>query len=173
MMSQNVTIRRATEEDARTLAEIGRTTFIAAFGRLYPPDDLAAFLEASHRPDQYVAWAADNRFALWLAELDGRAAGYALAGPCALPHPEVTPACGELKRIYLSPQAQGGGTGGRLLADALSWLQQPGRDLWLGVYSDNLGAQRLYGRHGFERVGDYLFPVGRVRDLEFILRRKG
>jgi RimJ/RimL family protein N-acetyltransferase len=39
------------------------------------------------------------------------------------------------------------------------------------VWSENLGAQRFYARHGFERVGTYAFPVGRVRDLEFILRR--
>ena len=37
--------------------------------------------------------------------------------------------------------------------------------------SENLGAQRFYGRHGFGKTGEYEFPVGRVRDREFILRR--
>jgi RimJ/RimL family protein N-acetyltransferase len=39
------------------------------------------------------------------------------------------------------------------------------------VWSGNHGAQRFYARHGYEKVGTYEFPVGRVRDLEYILRR--
>ena len=166
-------LRRATAEDAQALAEVGEATFVETFGHMYSPKDLADFLAAEQSPDRYRAWALDDRYALWLAEADGRAVGFALAGPCTLPHAEVTPACGELKRIYLRREAQGSGIGGRMLAAALDWLTAPGRDLWIGVWSENHGAQRLYGRHGFEKVGTYFFEVGEQRDFEFILRRKG
>jgi ribosomal protein S18 acetylase RimI-like enzyme len=54
----------------------------------------------------------------------------------------------------------------------MAWLERDGpRDLWIGVWSENVGAQRFYGRHGFVRVGDYGFQVGSVTDHEFILRR--
>lgn len=168
----SVEIRRATAADAERLCDVARETFIATFGRLYPPEDLAQFLAEAHSADQYAAWAADAANGLWLAEQHGRAVGYALAGRCTLPHPEVTPDCGELKRLYVTPATQGGGTGGLLLRTALDWLHRPGRHIWLGVFSENHGAQRLYARHGFERAGDYIFHVGRVRDLEYILRRK-
>jgi ribosomal protein S18 acetylase RimI-like enzyme len=46
-----------------------------------------------------------------------------------------------------------------------------GAGQWLGVWSGNLKAQRLYAAYGFERVGGYAFPVGRWRDDEFIMRR--
>ena len=115
---------------------------------------------------------ADPAKALWLVEADGEAIGYALAGPCKLPHPEVTPACGELDRIYVVSEHRGGGLGSRLLEATLAWLERDGpRRLWIGVWSENLGAQRLYARHGFEVVGTYDFAVGRVRDHEFIMRR--
>ena len=39
------------------------------------------------------------------------------------------------------------------------------------MYSQNFGAQRFYERLGFEKVGNYEFLVGSVRDPEFILRR--
>ena len=55
--------------------------------------------------------------------------------------------------------------------DRFSSLFRPPRRLWIGVWSENLGAQRLYARRGFEQVGTYAFAVGRVRDHEFILRR--
>lgn len=167
----SVQLRRATPADANRLAQLGRDTFTATFGPRYPADDLAAFLDENHQPSSYAAWAVDPAYGLWIAEKDGQAIGYTLAGPCGLPHPEVTAACGELKRVYVRPEAQGLQVGSKMLAEAFAWLKRPGRMLWIGVWSENLGAQRLYARYGFEKVGEYLFPVGEVRDEEFIMRR--
>jgi GNAT superfamily N-acetyltransferase len=165
-------IRRADADDAETLSALSAATFSAAFAHLYPPSDLAAFVEDSYSVERSRAQLADPHVATWLMETEGEAVGYAMAGPCALPHPEVTPACGELKRIYLLPAWQGGGRGSRLLATALAWLEaQTTGALWIGVWSQNVGAQRMYGRMGFAKVGEYEFKVGQSRDHEFILRR--
>ncbi len=168
----DIEIRRALPADAERLARLGAETFSGAFAHLYPPRDLAEHLADAHAPARYAAWAADPAHGLWIAERDGQALGYALAGPCHLPHPEITPACGELWRLYVRQETQGSGLGGRLLALALDWLAAPGRRLWIGVWSENHGAQRLYARHGFEKVGEYEFPVGETRDHEFILSRR-
>ena len=162
-------IRRATPADAPALSAIARATFVETFGHLYPTEDLAAFLDNAYSLDESERLLADPALAAWLVEVDGQAVGHALAGPCALPHAEVTPACGELKRLYLLGAQQGGGVGSRLLTETLGWLGN--RRIWIGVWSQNHGAQRLYARAGFEKVGEYDFPVGRVRDLEFILSR--
>ncbi len=54
----------------------------------------------------------------------------------------------------------------------MAWLTRDGpRDIWIGVWSENYGAQRFYERHGFSKVGEYGFEVGRTVDREFILRR--
>lgn len=166
------TIRRATPADAEALSRIGAETFAETFGHLYPPEDLAAFLEAAYGLEKTRRDLADPAKAAWLVEADGKVVGHALAGACDLPHADVTAACGELKRIYILKAHQGGGVGSRLLQTVLDWLQRDGpRRLWIGVWSDNAGAQKLYGRLGFEKVGEYVFPVGETRDLEFILRR--
>jgi ribosomal protein S18 acetylase RimI-like enzyme len=166
------TIRRANPADAAALAELGARTFAAAFGHLYPPEDLATFLAQTHTPATAAAELADQSKAIWVAEAGGRLIGYAVAGPCALPHPEVTPTCGELKRIYILAEAQGGGLGQRLVDAALDWLAAIGRSpVWLGVFSENHGAQRLYARQGFRKVGEYGFRVGATVDHEFIFRR--
>lgn len=167
------TIRRATIDDAHTLADIGRVTFIEAFGHLYTPEDLQAFLEDSHCVAAYARTLANPDYALWLAEDGGIAIGYAQAGPCGLPHQDVQPGDGELKRLYLLRSAQNGGVGVALLQAALDWLERDGpRALWISVWSENDGAQRFYGRHGFEHAGEYEFIVGAQRDREFIWRRK-
>jgi diamine N-acetyltransferase len=166
------TIRRATPADAEALSRIGAETFTETFSHLYPPADLAAFLEAAYAVEKSRRDLEDPDKAVWLVEADGEVVGHALAGPCDLPHDDVTPACGELKRLYILKAFQGGGVGSRLLAETLAWLERDGpRRLWIGVWSENFGAQRLYGRLGFEKVGEYEFPVGETRDHEFILRR--
>ena len=168
---ESTVLRRARATDAETLTTLGRETFIATFGHLYPPEDLAAFLDEAHTPERYAAWADDPAYGLWILEADGRAIGYALTGPNTLPHPDAQPGDGELKRIYVAKAAQGLGAGSKLMGAALDWLTRLERPLWIGVWSQNLGAQRLYERHGFAKAGEYEFAVGRSRDHEFILRR--
>lgn len=165
-------LRRATAEDASTIAALGVRTFTETFGHLYPPRDLSTFLAHAYGPEKIRDSLAHPQSATWLLEREGEAIGYALAGPCDLPHPDVKPTDGELKRIYVLKGHQGGGKGTMLLKTALDWLEKGGpRPLWIGVWSGNLGAQRLYGRLGFEKVGEYRFPVGETRDREFILKR--
>ena len=170
-MSEPV-IRRAALSDAEALSRIGIETYAETFGHMYPPEDLEAFFAAAYGLEKTRRDLTDPAKAAWLVEIDGEVVGHALAGPCDLPHDDVTPACGELKRLYLLKAHQGGGLGSRLLATVLAWLERDGpRPLWIGVWSENFGAQRLYGRLGFEKVGEYVFPVGETRDQEFILRR--
>lgn len=167
-------IRRATPADARALSEIGARTFTETFGHLYPPQDLAAFLADAYGLEATRRNLADPAKAAWLVEAEGAVIGYAEAGPCGLPHPEVTPACGELKRFYYLKAWQNRGLGKPLFALTLDWLLRDGpRDVWIGVWSENHGAQRFYGRAGFEKVGEYGFRVGATVDHEFILRRRG
>ncbi len=166
-------IRRARPDEAQALADIGRSTFIETFGHLYPPEDLAAFLDEAHSLDSIEADLADPAKALWLVEAEGDVIGYALAGsPCTLPHPEVTPGCGELKRIYVTSAWQGSGLAARLIDEVMVWLERDGpRPVWLGVWSENHRAQRFYARRGFIQVGEYGFQVGGTVDHEYILRR--
>ena len=166
-----MTIRRATAEDAALLCDLAERTFVETFGHLYPPEDLAAYLATAYPLELQRQQLQSGDYAAWLLAVQGEAVGFAFAGPCGLPHPQATAADGELKRLYVLRDHQGGGRGGQLFEAALQWLQTPGRTLWIGVWSENFGAQRFYARHGFEQAGEYKFPVGNTRDKEFILRR--
>ena len=98
--------------------------------------------------------------------------GYVTACPAHLPHPDVAPGDGEIQRLYILQGRQGAGRGTLLLKTALEWLERDGpRTLWIGVWSENYGAQRFYARHGFEIVGEYSFMVGDHADHELITRR--
>jgi len=165
-------IRLAGPADAETLSDLGARTFRETFAHLYHPDDLAAYVAEAYALSRTQADLTDPAKAQWLVEEDGRPIGYALAGPCGLPHDAVTPACGELKRIYFVRERQSGGRGRALFAEVMAWLQADGPcDVWIGVWSENHGAQRFYERQGFAKAGEYAFHVGRQIDREFILRK--
>jgi ribosomal protein S18 acetylase RimI-like enzyme len=166
------TIRRAGSADAAALAELGALTFVETFAHLYRPQDLQAFLAEAHTVDYVAKDLADPRKAMWVVEHGGQPVGYALAGPCDLPHDDVTEACGELKRFYMRRDAQGGGVGRRLFDEIMAWLQAAGpRDVWIGVWSENHSALRFYRHNGFTKVGEYGFRVGEQLDHEFILKK--
>ena len=158
--------------DAGKLSRLGAESFVQAFGHLYSREDLDAFLETHHSPGAYQKILDDAALRMWLAETEeGLAVGYVIAGPCGLPAPDMPENAGELKRIYILKDYQGGGLGRRLLDAAFAWLEGKFEHLYIGVYSENVGAQRLYARYGFEKVGEYQFMVGDNADLEFIMMR--
>lgn len=165
-------IRRAGAEDAEALSAIGVATFIETFGQLYPKGDLERYLAEAYDLPRTRADLADPSKASWLAEAEGEVVGYATAGACALPHPDITADCGELKRIYVTKAWQGSGLAGWLFAETMAWLQRSGpRTVWLGVYSENHRAQQFYARQGFGKAGEYDFHVGDTVDREYIFRR--
>jgi len=171
-----VLIRPATEADAHALAQLGRQTFVdtfvAGFEIPYPADDLAAFLDASFSDETLRTRLKESGAAWWVAEVDGRPVGFANTGPNTLPHPEALSSHAELRRLYVASEAQGLGVGTKLLAVALDWMEtHTDGPLWIGVWSGNVKAQKLYAAYGFEKAGEYQYPVGQWLDDEFILRR--
>lgn len=78
---------------------------------------------------------------------------------------------GQIKRIYVHPDHQGKKLGSRLMEIMMAWLREQGfGPLYIGVWSESYGAQRLYARYGFEKVSEYVFPVGDQLDREFIFK---
>ena len=167
------TIRRATSDDAPTLAALGATTFKETFGHLYPPEDLQAFLLKAHSVDAWEHALADSQRAVWLATLaNATPIGFLVVGACKLPIDNRERTAGEVQQLYVLARYHNLRLGSRLMDLGLEWLEAQGRTpLYVGVWSENFGAQRFYGRYGFTKIGEYGFPVGKTVDREFILKR--
>ncbi|WP_421567607.1 GNAT family N-acetyltransferase [Stenotrophomonas sp. PD6] len=165
-------IRRATPADAERLSALAIATYTETFGDSYPPQDLQDFLAAHYAVAPQRRELDDPLSAAWLVFDGEQAIGYLAAGPNSLPHAQARHGDIELKRLYVHASHQGSGLGAQLMEAFLAWLDQPSRrTLWVGVWSENLGAQRFYARYGCEQAGTYYFQVGDSRDLEFILCR--
>jgi ribosomal protein S18 acetylase RimI-like enzyme len=167
-----VNVRAATPDDAEALAELATDSFVAAFGHLYKPEDLAEFLRDYRSVAKYREHLADPRTRIQLAEADGRLAAYCLIvldehfeeRPEPRPERPVF-----ISQLYCAPGMAGHGLGAALMDWALAEARGWGADaLRLSVFSENFGAQRFYQRYGFAHVADIDFWVGNHRDHEFL-----
>ncbi len=167
-------LRPATASDAPALAKLGAETFIAAFGDLYTPEDLTAFIAEVHEETAVAAEIAGDSCTHRLVEVDG-----ALVAFCKLRHPTkfgvYTDARNpmELGQLYALPGHTGTGIGARLMDWALEVARAGEHDaILLSVYAENFGAQRFYQRHGFGKIADITFQVGDHLDPEFLYELK-
>ncbi|WP_301750566.1 GNAT family N-acetyltransferase [uncultured Erythrobacter sp.] len=167
-------LRPATLADAPALAALGAETFIAAFGQLYTPEDLAAFLAQVHAPGPVAEEIAGESCTHCLAEDNG-----ALVAYCKLRYPSHYTSYSdardpiELGQLYALPTHTGTGIGSKLMDWALSVARERSHDaVLLSVYSENYGAQRFYQRYGFGKIADITFQVGEQLDAEFLYELK-
>jgi ribosomal protein S18 acetylase RimI-like enzyme len=166
-------LRPARPDDAPALAALGARSFVAKFGGLYRPADLAAFLEAAHSPERVGAELVDPGLRVALIEEAGAPVAFAKLrlGPGWPEHARGQRPF-ELKQLYTDPGATGRGLGARLLGWALGAARAAGADeLQLSVYSGNTDAQRFYRRHGFVERAPTHFWVGAQRDEDLVFAR--
>ena len=171
----SASIRPATPDDAAALADLGRRTFLETFVEEfaipYPKADLDRFI-AEVFDISVVQVRLEHPDHVWdVAQIDGVIGAFSETGPASMPHPDLRPEHGELRRLYVAREHQGKGLGKALLERALARLDQTPGPQWLSVWSGNEKAQALYRAYGFEKAGEYGFPVGSWRDHEFIFRR--
>lgn len=167
-----LTLRPARPEDAPALARLGRESFVAAFGHLYRPEDLAAFLEQAYSEPAVADEIADPAIVHRLAQDAG---GGPLAGYCKLRHPsgyaDYSDAANPiaLGQLYTDPARTGAGIGAALMEWALAEARARGCDaVQLSVWAENHRAQRFYQRYGFVKIAAIDFWVGSHRDDELL-----
>lgn len=71
-----------------------------------------------------------------------------------------------LARLAVDPETRGRGVGAALVAHVEQVARLLGRRLVLDVTTDALGAQRLYERSGWQRIGRTIIPVADLGDLD-------
>jgi ribosomal protein S18 acetylase RimI-like enzyme len=166
----SIQLRPAVPADAAALAGLATDAFVAAFGHLYRPEDLAAFLAENRTPETYRGHLRDSGTRIAVAESDGALAGYALIHwPSEFGSKSDASRPLALHQLYCAPQDTGRGIGAALMKWALGQAGELGCDaVQLSVFSENYGAQRFYVRYGFVKIADMDFWVGGHRDHEFL-----
>jgi ribosomal protein S18 acetylase RimI-like enzyme len=173
MTSTRLVIRRATADDAESLAAFGARTFYETFAPANTPEDMSQHLAAAWGTDLQRAEINDPALDTLLAcDPDGALAGFAqlLAGHAPACVATVSPV--EIKRFYVDKAWHGRG----LAQDLMKAVEEcarahGGRELWLGVWERNARAQAFYRKCGFDRVGEQIFVVGSDPQTDHVMLR--
>ena len=97
--------------------------------------------------------------------------GYCKIGALSVPVKTPLQGAQELRQLYVLAALQNQKIGTKLAAWAVNQFKQRGcPEVYVSVWSENIGAQRFYQRLGFEPFGEYSFMVGEQADREFIMR---
>ncbi len=174
MPFDEISLRRATVDDAPALAIVGAGTTLETFAGLVDGQSLLQHCEKNHSIAAYEKYLAMPDVEAWLAVMQPGEApiGYILVTPPDLPLDDITATDIELKRIYLFARFQGSGTGRLLLNKAVEVAREAGkRRLLLGVNAENEQALGFYYRNGFKKAGVRKFQVGDTLCDDFILAR--
>ena len=167
-----VKIRRGTVADAGLLAELGARTFSETFAAANTPENFAAYMAKSFNVAQQAAELQEPGSIFLIAEVDGKAAGYArlLDGEPEQCVKGAKPI--ELVRLYVSSDWLGRRLGGELMRACLDEARQTGHEtIWLGVWEENPRAQAFYRKWEFRTVGEHIFRLGSDLQRDLVMER--
>ncbi len=168
----DVTIRHANSDDARLLAELGASTFNETFAADNTSEDMDAYLAAHFSVEQQAAELAHPASSFLIAEVDGKAAGYAKLQAGEPPKDIEGAKPIELVRLYVSSEWFGRGVGEALMRACLDMARNAGHEtLWLGVWERNARAQAFYRKWEFRAVGEHIFQLGADAQRDILMER--
>lgn len=139
-----IIVRPAVPDDAELITDIRNTGWREAYAHLLSAEFLAGL---SSNAEGLRRGIAGGRLTIVVAELDGEAVGYALAGP---PDEDDAPRDWCLRHIYQYSSAYGSGTGQALFDAAVG-----DRPAYLWTAEDNPRAIAFYRRNGFTADGSH------------------
>jgi GNAT superfamily N-acetyltransferase len=136
-------VRRATADDARAIAEVQVTTWQHAYAHVFPAHELES-LSVDEREVMWRRFAESDAMTLCVAEVERAVVGFVNVGES-----RDLPGEGELYAIYVLPDHWGSGAGPALMDAALDWLGRRFSTATLWVLEDNPRARRFYEREGW------------------------
>jgi ribosomal protein S18 acetylase RimI-like enzyme len=171
-VTTGISIREGGVDDVAALSAIGHASFRAAYENWSEPDDLVAHLE-----DFFSEVAIRGAMGLpgcrYLLALNGGVAvGFTKIREGSQPDEIPAARALELHQVYVMPDQQRFGIGGRLIDAATRYAHEQSADgVWLTVWEDAPWAINCYRKYGFEQVGTMDFKLGTATYNDLVMWR--
>ncbi|MFC7671857.1 GNAT family N-acetyltransferase [Mycolicibacterium sp. GCM10028919] len=170
-------VTAATIDDLTELADVAARTFPLACPPSATAENVAAFVAEHLSPERFADYLADPDRAVLVAREHGRVTGYAMLIRGVVDDADVQRAVTarpavELSKMYVSPDAHGGGVAHALMTAAIDRARDMGSaSVWLGVNQENRRAQKFYSKHGFLITGTKTFRLGAGVERDYVMAR--
>ncbi len=169
----SLTIRQATTSDVSIISALGITTCYEAYFELDPSPDLADYCVNFFSLEQIRSEIEDANSTFFIAELGGKAVGYAKLREgkkieCLLGKNAI-----EVQRIYILEKMKGKRIGKALMEKCFEIAQEKSYEtIWLGVWDKNLKAIKFYEKFGMENVGLTDFSDGKNEFINLVFAKE-
>ena len=171
-MTNNIEIREACMDDVSTLAAVGHESFRAAYEEWSDPDDLIEHLDAFFSEEAIRKEIQLPGHYYLIASNNGNPAGFVKVRENTRPEEVPATRALELHQVYVMPDQQRHGIGGRMIEAAARLAGDKAADgIWLTVWKDAPWAVNCYRKCGFEEVGVTEFKLGKTVFSDLLMWR--
>ena len=169
----NLTIRRATSDDAAVVADLAERIFRDTFGPKNRPEDIELHARQRYGPDKQRAEIEDPSLTYLIAEVDGEAAGFAMIGLPRSASAERFDKPIELFRFYVDKEWHGKGIAVPMMDACYDEARRRGgKTIMLNVWQENPRAIRFYEKIGYRIEGTTPYILGGDVQTDWIMVRE-
>lgn len=160
---ENLIIKKATIADAAIVALLAQITFDETFGHHFRDrNDLINYFDTTFSVTKIRLSIEKENNVFWLAFVNELPVGYAKLKKYSPISAVNDTNCAQLQKIYLRKDYLNKQIGTPLQQAMFDETLKLGKKtIWLSVLKTNFRALKFYDKHGFEKVGEHLFTVGK------------
>ena len=169
---ESMVIERVALEHIEKLQEIGRATFLEAFGHLNSAQDMQQYIEQSFSTAKLSNEIQNKGSQFYFAIINTRIIGY-LKINFGAAQTEPQDDSLEIERIYVLKEFHGQKIGQILYQKAVEIaLKMKVSYVWLGVWEENHRALAFYRKNGFTTFDKHIFMLGNDEQTDLMMKKK-
>lgn len=155
------------------LRQLAIDIYRATFQEVNTPENMANYLAEAFHPDQ-VEKEFKEAGSVFIGAYDlHRMIGYLRLRENHEAADELGRNTIELQRLYVHADYQGKGVANELMHAAVAKANElKVAWLWLGVWEQNVKAQRFYHRWGFEKFSEHVFWMGNDAQTDWLMKKR-
>lgn len=171
-MQKELSIDLVKDEEVAILRDLAIQTFTETFGGHNTDEQLQEFFEQDYTLEVLGKELKSTENEVYFLRKDGEVVGYLKVNWGEDQTEQELEDSFEIQRIYILNAYQGHGLGKFLFEFALERAYASGKSwAWLGVWENNLEAQALYRKYGFEKFSEHSFAVGDLVDTDWLMKK--
>lgn len=167
----NISIRKATIDDAHILAELGGTTFYDTFRSFHTEEDMQQYIKKAYSVELMNENLSKDSIQYFIVFDDEKPIGYVKLIKNVTHDKLTTEKNIELEKIYVLKNYFDKKVGKELMTEAINYSRENNFEtLFLGVWQENARAIAFYKKFGFETFTLRTFQLGKTLCDDFLMK---